>query len=132
MALRLAVISAQPLGRFDRPWGGPCHPKDKSLRWAGLKSAYGQQVGRIKLAQRLFSLPDSEARYQQLRNEMIQSYSIGEAELKQLATARANRAKELMLLNQPNIAERIIIGPPKEVTAEQDGIPLGVSLGSKK
>ena len=49
-----------------------------------------------------------------------------------LATARANRAKELMLLNQPNIAERIIIGPPKEVTAEQDGIPLGVSLGSKK
>jgi hypothetical protein len=99
---------------------------------SGLKSAYGQQVGRIKLAQRLFSLPDNEARYQQLRNEMIQSYSIGEAELKQLATARANRAKELMLLNQPNIAERIIIGPPKEVTAEQDGIPLGVSLGSKK
>jgi hypothetical protein len=99
---------------------------------SGLKSAYGQQVGRIKLAQRLLSLPDNEARYQQLRNEMIQSYIIGEAELKQLATARANRAKELMLLNQPNIAERIIIGPPKEVTAEQDGIPLGVSLGSKK
>ncbi len=99
---------------------------------SGLKSAYGQQVGRIKLAQRLFSLPDNEARYQQLRNEMIQTYSIGEAELKQLATARANRAKEIMLLNQPNIAERIIIGPPKEVTAEQDGIPLGVSLGSKK
>ncbi|NCX50771.1 MAG: DUF748 domain-containing protein [Burkholderiaceae bacterium] len=99
---------------------------------AGVRSAYGQQVGRIKLAQRLISLPDNEARYQQLRNELIQSYAVSDAELLQLASARANRAKELMVAQQPNLAERINIGTSKAVSADQDGIPLGVSLGSKK
>jgi hypothetical protein len=99
---------------------------------SGVKSAYGQQVGRIKLAQRLISLPDNESRYQQLRNELIQSYAISETELLQLAGARANRAKELMVAQQPNLAERINIGTSKVVSADQDGIPLGVSLGSKK
>ena len=99
---------------------------------SGVKSAYGQQVGRIKLAQRLISLPDNEARYQQLRNELIQSYAVSDAELLQLASARANRAKELMVTQQPNLAERINIGTSKAVSADQDGIPLGVSLGSKK
>ncbi len=99
---------------------------------AGVRSAYGQQVGRIQLAQRLISLPDNEVRYQQLRNELIQSYAISEAELMQLASARANRAKELMVAQQPNLAERITIGTSKAGGADQDGIPLGVSLGSKK
>ena len=99
---------------------------------AGVRSAYGQQVGRIQLAQRLISLPDNEARYQQLRNELIQSYAISEGELMQLASARANRAKELMVAQQPNLAERITIGTSKAGGADQDGIPLGVSLGSKK
>ena len=99
---------------------------------AGVRSVYGQQVGRIQLAQRLISLPDNEARYQQLRNELIQSYAISEAELMQLASARANRAKELMVAQQPNLAERITIGTSKAGGADQDGIPLGVSLGSKK
>ena len=99
---------------------------------SGVKSAYGEQVGRIKLAQRLISLPDNEARYQQLRNELIQSYAISEAELMQLASTRANRAKELMLAQQPNLVERITIGASKPVSADQEGIPLGVSLGSKK
>ena len=99
---------------------------------AGVRSAYGQQVGRIQLAQRLISLPDNEARYQQLRNELIQSYAISEAELMQLASALANRAKELMVAQQPNLAERITIGTSKAGGADQDGIPLGVSLGSKK
>ena len=99
---------------------------------AGVRSAYGQQVGRIQLAQRLISLPDNEVRYQQLRNELIQSYAISEAELMQLASERANRAKELMVAQQPNLAERITIGTSKAGGADQDGIPLGVSLGSKK
>ena len=99
---------------------------------AGVRSAYGQQVGRIQLAQRLISLPDNEVRYQQLRNELIQSYAISEGELMQLASARANRAKELMVAQQPNLAERITIGTSKAGGADQDGIPLGVSLGSKK
>jgi uncharacterized protein involved in outer membrane biogenesis len=99
---------------------------------SGVKSAYGQQVGRIKLAQRLISLPDNEARYQQLRNEIIASYVIGDAELKQLASSRANRAKELMTANQPSLADRITIGTSKEASADKDGVPIGVSLGSKK
>jgi hypothetical protein len=99
---------------------------------SGVKSAYGQQVGRIKLAQRLISLPDNEARYQQLRNEIIASYVIGDAELKQLASSRANRAKELMTANQPSLADRITIGTSKEASADKDGVPISVSLGSKK
>jgi hypothetical protein len=37
-----------------------------------------------------------------------------------------------MVAQQPNLAERINIGTSKVVSADQDGIPLGVSLGSKK
>jgi hypothetical protein len=97
----------------------------------GVKSAYGQQVGRIKLAQRLISLPDNEARYQQLRNEIIQSYVITEAELRQLANARATRARELMLQSNPALAERLRVGSSKEVVSDKDGVPLGVNLGSQ-
>jgi hypothetical protein len=98
---------------------------------SGVKSAYGQQVGRIKLAQRLISLPDNEARYQQLRNEIIQSYVISEAELRQLANARASRARELMLQNNPALAERLKVGSSKEAASDKDGVPLGVNLGTR-
>lgn len=98
---------------------------------SGVRSAYGEQVGRIKLAQRLITLPDNEARYQQLRNEIIKSYAIGDAELKQLAMARADRARELMVQNNPALAERLKVGTVREALANKDGIPLGVNLGTK-
>lgn len=98
---------------------------------SGVRSAYGEQVGRIKLAQRLITLPDNEARYQQLRNEIIKSYAIGDAELKQLAMARADRARELMVQNNPALAERLKVGTVREALADKDGIPLGVNLGTK-
>ena len=98
---------------------------------SGIKSAYGQQVGKIKLAQRLITLPDNEARYQQLRSEIILSFVIGDTELKQLATTRASRARDLMLQNNPSLVERIKLGSSKEAVADKDGIPLGVNLGSK-
>ena len=98
---------------------------------SGIKSAYGQQVGKIKLAQRLITLPDNEARYQQLRSEIILSFVIGDTELKQLATTRASRARELMLQNNPSLVDRIKLGSSKEAVADKDGIPLGVNLGSK-
>ena len=98
---------------------------------SGIKSAYGQQVGKIKLAQRLITLPDNEARYQQLRSEIILSFVIGDTELKQLAATRASRARELMLQNNPSLVERIKLGSSKEAVADKDGIPLGVNLGSK-
>ena len=34
--------------------------------------------------------------------------------------------------NQPRLADRITIGVSKEVSADKDGVLLGVSLGSKK
>ena len=98
---------------------------------SGIKSAYGQQVGKIKLAQRLITLPDNEARYQQLRSEIILSFVIGDTELKQLAATRASRARDLMLQNNPSLVERIKLGASKEAVADKDGIPLGVNLGSK-
>jgi len=98
---------------------------------SGIKSAYGQQVGKIKLAQRLITLPDNEARYQQLRSEIILSFVIGDTELKQLAATRASRARDLMLQNNPSLLERIKLGSSKEAVADKDGIPLGVNLGSK-
>ena len=98
---------------------------------SGIKSAYGQQVGKIKLAQRLITLPDNEARYQQLRSEIILSFVIGDTELKQLAATRASRARNLMLQNNPSLVERIKLGSSKEAVADKDGIPLGVNLGSK-
>jgi hypothetical protein len=98
---------------------------------SGIKSAYGQQVGKIKLAQRLITLPDNEARYQQLRSEIILSFVIGDTELKQLAATRASRARDLMLQNNPSLVERIKLGSSKEAVADKDGIPLGVNLGSK-
>lgn len=98
---------------------------------SGIKSAYGQQVGKIKLAQRLITLPDNEARYQQLRSELILSFVIGDTELKQLAATRASRARDLMLQNNPSLVERIKLGSSKEAVADKDGIPLGVNLGSK-
>ena len=98
---------------------------------SGIKSAYGQQVGKIKLAQRLITLPDNEARYQQLRSELILSFVIGDTELKQLAATRASRARDLMLQNNPSLVERIKLGASKEAVADKDGIPLGVNLGSK-
>ena len=98
---------------------------------SGIKSAYGQQVGKIKLAQRLITLPDNEARYQQLRSEIILSFVIGDTELKQLAATRASRARDLMLQNNSSLVERIKLGSSKEAVADKDGIPLGVNLGSK-
>ena len=98
---------------------------------SGIKSAYGQRVGKIKLAQRLITLPDNEARYQQLRSEIILSFVIGDTELKQLAATRASRARDLMLQNNPSLVERIKLGSSKEAVADKDGIPLGVNLGSK-
>ena len=98
---------------------------------SGIKSAYGQQVGKIKLAQRLITVPDNEARYQQLRSQIILSFVIGDTELKQLAATRASRARDLMLQNNPSLVERIKLGSSKEAVADKDGIPLGVNLGSK-
>jgi hypothetical protein len=98
---------------------------------SGLKSAYGSQVGRIKLAQQLIKLPNTPARWEALRKELIEAQNINEARLIALANARASNARDAFLKNSPDIKDRVRVGKAQEVKAEDAGIPLGISLIAK-
>jgi hypothetical protein len=103
---------------------------DKRIQ-AGLKTAYAADIGRIKLAQRILTLPDNVERYQQLRQELIAHFAVNDAQLQALANARAAEARELMMKSNPALGDRIRLGSPKAVTAAREGIPLEITLGSK-
>jgi len=98
---------------------------------SGLKSAYGSQVGRIKLAQQLIRLPNTPERWETLRKELIEAQNINEARLIALANTRANNAKDAFLKNSPDMKDRVRVGKAQVVKAEDAGIPLGISLISK-
>ena len=98
---------------------------------SGLKSAYGSQVGRIKLAQQLIKLPNTPARWETLRKELIDAQNINEARLIALANARASNARDAFLKNSPDMKDRVRVGKAQEVKAEDAGIPLGISLITK-
>ena len=98
---------------------------------SGLKSAYGSQVGRIKLAQQLIKLPNTPARWEALRKELIEVQNINEARLIALANARASNARDAFLKNSPDMKDRVRIGKAQVVKAEDAGIPLGISLITK-
>ena len=98
---------------------------------SGLKAAYAQYVGRIKLGQRLLTLPDGEARNQQLRNELIADIEVTDAQLKELAKNRALIAYDFMIKANPNLKDRIAIGEVKSVEAGKEGIPLDVEIRIK-
>ena len=95
---------------------------------AGLKSAYGAQVGRIKLGQRLLTLPDNAERDNQLRQELIESYQITDMQLKQLAAQRAEAVKAKLLAVDTKLTDRVTIGDPETVSAGENGVPLNVSI----
>ena len=115
----IKVVAGEPL-----PLPNLSDPKVK----AGLKSAYGAQVGRLKLGQRLLTLPDNADRDTQLRQELIQSYSISDEQLRQLATQRANAVKSRLLTVDARLADRVSIGDPETVSAGDGGVPLRVSI----
>jgi hypothetical protein len=98
---------------------------------SGLKAAYTQYVGRIKLGQRLLTLPDGEARNQQLRTELIADIDVSDAQLKDLATNRATIAYELMIKANPALKDRITKGDVKSVEAGKEGVPLEVEIRIK-
>ena len=98
---------------------------------SGLKAAYAQFIGRIKLGQRLLTLPDGEARNEQLHHELIAGIEITDAELKDLAKNRAKLAYEFMVKANPDLKERIQIGEVKTVEAGKEGIPLDVEIRIK-
>jgi hypothetical protein len=103
---------------------------DKRIQ-AGIKSAYAAEIGRIKLTQRILTLPDAVERYQQLRQELITHFAVNDAQLQALGDARARVAQEAMLKSNPALGERIRLGSPKAVTADREGIPLDIALGAK-
>lgn len=115
----IKVVPGEPL-----PLPNLSDPKVK----AGLKSAYGAQVGRIKLGQRLLTLPDNAERDTQLRQELIQSYQITDTQLKQLAAQRAEAVKAKLLAVDAKLGDRITIGDPETVSAGENGVPLNVSI----
>ena len=95
---------------------------------AGLKTAYGAQVGRIQLGQRLLTLPDNVERDTQLRQELIQSYKISDDQLKALAARRGAAVKAKLMSVDPKLGDRIVIGEPETVSADEAGVPIKVEL----
>ena len=98
---------------------------------SGIKSAYGSQVGRIKLAQQLIKLPNTPARWETLRKELIEAQNINQARLIALANARANNARDAFLKHSPEMKDRVRLGKVQEVKAEEAGIQVGISLITK-
>lgn len=115
----IKVVTGEPL-----PLPNLTDPKVK----AGLKTAYGAQVGRIKLGQRLLTLSDNADRDTQLRQELIQSYKISDEQLNHLATRRAEAVKAKIQSVDGKLADRITIGDNQTVSADEAGIPIRVEL----
>jgi hypothetical protein len=98
---------------------------------SGLRAAYAQYIGRIKLGQRLLTLPDGEKRNEQLHEELIAGIEITDAELKELAKNRAKVAYGFMVKADPSLNDRIQLGDVKTVEAGKEGIPLDVEIRIK-
>ena len=117
----IKVVAGEPL-----PLPNLTDPKVK----AGLKTAYGAQVGQIKLGQRLLTLPDNADRDNQLRQELIQSYKVTDGQLKQLADKRAEAMKARLVGVDAKLSERVSIGDTETVSSDGAGIPIKVEIES--
>lgn len=98
---------------------------------SGLKSAYAQYVGRIKLGQRLITLPEGAARNEQLYTELIASIPVTDEDLTTLAKNRAKLAQDFMVKSNPGLNDRISLGEVKAVSAGKEGVPLEVEVRIK-
>ncbi|WP_255532400.1 DUF748 domain-containing protein [Polynucleobacter sp. AP-Reno-20A-A9] len=98
---------------------------------SGLRAAYAQYIGRIKLGQRLLTLPDGEKRNEQLHEELIAGIEIIDAELKELAKNRAKVAYSFMVKADPSLNDRIQLGDVKTAEAGKEGVPLDVEIRIK-
>ncbi|QWE23336.1 DUF748 domain-containing protein [Polynucleobacter sp. AP-Jannik-300A-C4] len=123
--LKLAGINISPNDPIPTP--DFSDPKVQS----GLKSAYAQYVGRIKLGQRLITLPDGAGRNDQLHAELITSIPVTEEDMKVLAKNRAKQAQSLMVKSNPELNDRISLGEVKTVSAGREGVPLEVEVRIK-
>ena len=98
---------------------------------SGLRSAYAQYVGRLKLGQRLITLPDGPARNEQLHAELIASIPVTDEDLKSLAKNRAKLALAFMVKANPELKDRISLGEVKTVSSGKEGVPLEVEVRIK-
>ena len=98
---------------------------------SGLRSTYAQYVGRIKLGQRLLTLPDGAARNERLHAELIASIPVTEEDLRSLAKNRAKLAQSFMVKSNPGLNDRISLGEVKTVSATKEGVPLEVEVRIK-
>jgi hypothetical protein len=98
---------------------------------SGLRSAYAQYVGRIKLGQRLITLPDGPTRNEQLHAELIASIPVTDEDLKSLAKNRGKLALAFMVKANPELKDRISLGEVKTVTSGKEGAPLEVEVRIK-
>ncbi|QWE17345.1 DUF748 domain-containing protein [Polynucleobacter sp. AP-Nino-20-G2] len=98
---------------------------------SGLKSVYAQYVGRIKLGQRLLTLPAGAERNEQLHTELIASIPVSVEDLTGLANNRAKLALSFMVKSNPALKDRISLGEVKTVTAGKEGVPLEVEVRIK-
>ena len=123
---RAILIAAGFKLKEDEPLPNPslADPRIQS----GLKSAYGSQVGRIKLMQQLIQLPNNPQRWETLRKELIQAQNISDAKLVALANARAKNAQDVFLKKAPDMKNRVQMGQVQVVKSDSAGVPVGISL----
>jgi hypothetical protein len=98
---------------------------------SGLKSAYAQYIGKIKLGQRLITLPEGLPRNEQLYAELIAGMSITEEDLQALAKNRAKLAQTLMTKGNPELMDRISLGMVKAISDNKEGAPLELEVRIK-
>ena len=133
LARAIADLAILKAAGFNIPPSDPIPVPDMSDAkvQSGLKSAYAQYVGRIKLGQRLLMLPEGAARNEQLHAELIASIPVTEVDLKNLAINRAKLAQALMVKSNPALQERIKVVEVKAVSAGKEGVPLEVEVRIK-
>ena len=100
---------------------------DPSIQ-AAVKTAYATQLGRIRLGQRLLTMPDTPERTQQLRQEMIDSQAVGQVQLNALADARAQVVQRRLQAGGPGMASRVLIGDSASVTADGNGVAIRLDI----
>ncbi len=100
---------------------------DPAIRKA-VGDGYAQQFGRFAWLKRVASEKDTAERAQAMRAELLAAQKIDDADLRALATARGNAARQLLLAAKPELESRISVLEADKVKADKDGVPLLLKL----
>ncbi|MDC7714949.1 DUF748 domain-containing protein [Vogesella sp. LYT5W] len=100
---------------------------DPAIRKA-VGDGYAQQFGRFAWLKRVATEKDTAERAQAMRAELLAAQKIDDADLRALATARGNAARQLLLAAKPELESRISVLEADKVKADKDGVPLLLKL----